>query len=106
MLFAPLCICLMLCFRADGWVKDSFQRTVKMSTYLLAMIICDFDYIEQNTTSNVSDTDSQTHIIHNYPKAGLNLIGNCPSINKSVCENSLLLFSMFCEPIISMSVNK
>lgn len=46
-------VLLLTCWREDGWVKDTFEQTVKMSTYLLAMIICDFTYTERNTTSGV-----------------------------------------------------
>ena len=37
--------------RVDGWVADYYDITKKMSTYLLAVVICEFDYREM-TTSN------------------------------------------------------
>ena len=29
-----------------GWVKNEFRETVKMSTYLVAIIVADFKYVE------------------------------------------------------------
>jgi aminopeptidase N len=42
--------------RKNNMVADYYQKTVIMPTYLLAFIVCDFDYIEdragqQNKTS-------------------------------------------------------
>ncbi|GAB1610746.1 leucyl-cystinyl aminopeptidase-like isoform X1 [Argonauta hians] len=36
----------------DGWVADYYHRTPKMSTYLLAMIVCDFEFKSLNTSDN------------------------------------------------------
>ena len=35
--------------RNDGFLESRFQETVKMSTYLLAFIVCDFAYKESHT---------------------------------------------------------
>ncbi|XP_013400083.2 putative aminopeptidase-2 [Lingula anatina] len=37
---------------SGGWVADHYHPTLKMSTYLLAFIICDFDYVENTTSRN------------------------------------------------------
>ena len=35
--------------RNDGFLESRFKETVKMSTYLLAFIVCDFAYKESHT---------------------------------------------------------
>ncbi|KAH3881112.1 hypothetical protein DPMN_005034 [Dreissena polymorpha] len=38
----------------NGMVVDVFNNSAKMSTYLLALIVCDFDYIENKTKSGIT----------------------------------------------------
>ncbi|XP_052084132.1 aminopeptidase N-like isoform X2 [Mytilus californianus] len=39
--------------RGNGWIADYYEVTPKMSTYLLAFIICDFKYTVNITKNNV-----------------------------------------------------
>lgn len=47
----PLITSLQYMRRGNGWIADSFNVTPPVSSYLLAFIICDFDY-KENMTSN------------------------------------------------------
>ena len=40
-----------LFYRGNGWIGDRFNTTPIMSTYLLALIVCDFNYTS-NVTAN------------------------------------------------------
>jgi hypothetical protein len=33
-----------MCFREDGWITERFEKTPKMSTYTLAIVICRKNY--------------------------------------------------------------
>ena len=35
-------------------LKDDFQESVEMSTYLVAFVVCDYDHITERTKKNVS----------------------------------------------------
>lgn len=37
----------------DGYVADEYALTPNMSTYLLAFIVCDFQYTENVTRNNI-----------------------------------------------------
>jgi len=41
-------------YRTGDWVADHYQQTAVMSTYLLAFIICDFEYTENMTRNNIT----------------------------------------------------
>lgn len=39
--------------REDGFIADIYNTSAKMSTYLLAFVVCDFGYVENKTKSGV-----------------------------------------------------
>ena len=36
------------------WIEDVFETTPKMSTYLLAFVICDYVYLSETTPNNIT----------------------------------------------------
>ena len=40
-------------FRGNGWIADRFNTTPIMSTYLLALIVCDFTYVSNMTENGI-----------------------------------------------------
>ncbi|XP_018905353.1 endoplasmic reticulum aminopeptidase 1 isoform X2 [Bemisia tabaci] len=41
-------------YMGTGLLKDDFQESVEMSTYLVAFVVCDYDHITERTKKNVS----------------------------------------------------
>ncbi|XP_046380097.2 aminopeptidase N-like [Haliotis rufescens] len=39
--------------RGDNWVADVYQTTPKMPTYLLAFIVCNFEYTNETTSNDI-----------------------------------------------------
>lgn len=44
----------------EGWVLDTFQETVPMSTYLVAFMISEFEYVESVAESSSSTSPSSS----------------------------------------------
>ena len=42
---------------SDGWIRTHFHRTPRMSTYLLAFVVCNFDF-----ASSYTDTDPSIQV--------------------------------------------
>ena len=49
-------------FREDGYIADVYNTSAKMSTYLLAFVVCDFGYVENKTKTGVKVIDEAHHI--------------------------------------------
>ncbi|XP_069481325.1 aminopeptidase N-like [Ambystoma mexicanum] len=63
--------------QADGatWHVTTFEKTPRMSTYLLAFIVCDFDYVEDLNTTQIRIWGRTKAIQENQGEYALNVTG-------------------------------